>query len=226
MPTTPRKDPLEAGEVYHVMNKSIAGFKIFNTDKDYLRMIYMLRYFQANILLPKFSRFLQLKEIKEKGFEAVFKDFTESSSQHIQIISYCLMPTHIHLVVRQLTKKGISIFMANLLNSYARYFNTKYKRKGPLWVGRFKNVLVKKDEQLLHLTRYVHLNPSTAELVKKPEDWPHSSYTEYKEPKMAQYPLCQYDDLIDMKPKAYKSFVNNHIDYQRELGKIKKLVLE
>lgn len=226
MPTTPRKDPLEAGEVYHVMNKSIAGFKVFHSNKDYLRMMYMIRYFQVSTLLPKFSRFLQLKEITEKGFEPALKDFVEGSKQHVQIISYCLMPTHIHLVVKQLTKNGISIFMANLLNSYARYFNTKYKRKGPLWVGRFKSVLVRKDEQLLHLTRYVHLNPSTSELVKKSEDWPHSSYKEYIEPKKVAYPLCQFHDLIDMKPREYKSFVNDYADYQRELAKIKKLALE
>ena len=69
--------------------------------------------------------------------------------------------------------------MRRLLNSYTRYFNEKIKRKGPLWEGRFKKVLVNSDEQLLHLTRYVHLNPVSAGIVEKPEDWPCSSYREY-----------------------------------------------
>jgi putative transposase len=79
------------------------------------------------------------------------------------------MPTHIHLVLRQLKDGGISKFMSNILNSYSRYFNIKHNRKGPLWEGRFRKVLVGSDEQLLHLTRYVHLNPVTACLVDKPK---------------------------------------------------------
>ena len=71
--------------------------------------------------------------------------------------------------------------MGDILNSYSRYFNTKQKRKGPLWEGRFENVLIKTDEQLLHLTRYIHLNPVTAYLVDQAKDWQASSYNEYLE---------------------------------------------
>lgn len=226
MPTTPRKDLLDVGETYHVMNKSIAKFKIFNTDKDYLRMKRMMMYFQISELLPRFSRFLELKQVREDGFETTFADFSKDSKQRVQIISYCLMPTHVHIVLKQLTKNGTSTFMANLLNSYARYFNTKYKRQGPLWVGRFKNVLVSKDEQLLHLTRYVHLNPVTAKLVDRADDWKWSSYKEYSKPKLTEHPLCQFRELVIMRPAEYQKFVVDQVDYQRELAQIKKLVLE
>jgi len=136
------------------------------------------------------------------------------------------MPTHFHLILKQLKKGGISTFIGNVLNSYSRYFNTKHKRGGPLWEGKFKNVSVETDEQLLHLTRYIHLNPTSAGLVKKPEEWPYSSYLEYLGKIKKINRICSYEDLIDISPLSYKNFVESRILYQRELAKIKHLILE
>ncbi len=134
------------------------------------------------------------------------------------------MPTHLHLILKQLKENGISIFMGNLLNSYSRYFNIRYKRKGPLWEGRFKSILIENGEYLLHLTRYIHLNPTTANLVRKPEDWELSSYKEYILNKKDA--LCDYSDLLDISKKSYREFVEDRISYQKELHKIKRLILE
>ncbi|MDO8579983.1 MAG: transposase, partial [Candidatus Omnitrophota bacterium] len=144
-----------------------------------------------------------------------------SSDPLVEIIAYCLMPTHIHLVLKQLKDNGISHFMRNIQNSYTHYFNERYKRKGPLWIGRFKNVLVESDSQLLHLTRYVHLNPSTAGLTRNPLDW-HSSYGEYLNPKTNDR-LCHWEELIDLSTSQYRAFVEERIDYQRELAFLKHL---
>lgn len=208
------------------MNKSIAGYKVFSNRRDYLRMQQMLRYFMIKENLPKFSQFVSREEVKQFGFETCLEKYFGDAKQHIKLISYCLMPTHLHLVTKQLHQNGISMFMLKLLNSYSRYFNTKYKRKGPLWVSRFKSVHVETDEQLLHLTRYLHLNPTTANLTDKPEGWEWSSYHEYLQPEDLKYPLSKFNGLLDVAPKKYQKFVNDQIDYQRELGKIKKLVLE
>lgn len=189
-------------------------------------MAQMLRYFSSVGPLPKFSQFIEHEITKQLGFEKYFEDEFRDSKNYIQIIAFCLMPTHIHLVVKQLRNNGISTFMSNALNSYTRYFNTKYKRKGPLWVGRFKAVLVTADEQLSHLTRYVHLNPVTARLRDKSEDWEWSSYQEYVATEEISYPLCQFRDFLDMKPRAYQSFVEDQIDYQRQLADIKNLILD
>ena len=135
------------------------------------------------------------------------------------------MPTHIHLLLKQLIDNGISRYMKNLLDSYSKYFNIKHKRKGPLWESRFKNVLVKTDEQLLHLTRYLHLNPVTAYLVNSPEDWDYSSYGQYLDSKI-DYPFCDFSDVLKINPEEYEKFVNDRIDYQRSLAKIKELIIE
>ena len=89
------------------------------------------------------------------------------------------MPTHIHFVIEQKEKNAISFFMRKLLNSYAKYFNFKNHRKGPLWESRFKHVACETDEQLLHLTRYVHLNPVYHGFVEHPIEWKHSSFGDY-----------------------------------------------
>ena len=113
----------------------------------------MLKYYKVENPPFKFSLY---SEIKDK--ETFYQKHTFSEDYLVEIIAYCFMPTHIHLILRQLKKDGISIFMGKILNSYTRYFNLKNKRKGPLWESKFKNVEVVTDEQLLHLTRYIHLN--------------------------------------------------------------------
>lgn len=208
------------------MNKSIARYRIFTSQKDYQRFVHALRYFSIAKKLPKISEFLQRIDVQKIGLEACLEQFFGEAKQHVQCIAYCLMPTHIHLVLKQLREQGISTVMSNTLNSYTRYFNTKQRRRGPLWVGRFKSVHVETDEQLLHLTRYLHLNPTTADLVETPEAWEWSSYHEYINPSASKYPFCQFSEMMAMSSVRYKKFVEDQQDYQRELGKIKKLVLE
>src|SRR3989337_457051 len=167
-----RKDALTNNHVYHIFTRSIANFKVFNTPEDFLRMIELIQFFSLDKPPSKFSNFLKLDEVQENGFQVPFDKIASDQEKIVSIIAYCLMPTHIHLVLKQLKNGGITKFMARILNGYSKYFNTKHKRTGPLWSGRFKSVMVSHDEQLLHLTRYIHLNPTSADLVKDPSDWP------------------------------------------------------
>jgi putative transposase len=216
-----RNVPLVEGEVYHIFSKSIAGFKIFRDEREYKRMLEAIRYYLVEKPIEKFSVFLRIKD-KER----FLKNHIEGKEKLIKVIAYCIMPTHIHLILKQVRKKGISIFMANILNSYTRGFNVKTGRKGPLWEGKFKNVLVETDEQLIHLTRYLHLNPITAYLVKRPEDWKFSSYREFLGEVDDKEKICNYSEILDINPVSYKKFVNSHIEYQRELANIRALFLE
>lgn len=215
---------LAVEQVYHVFTKSIAGFKVFNNDDEFCRMVRMLPYYQREKPVFKFSRFIELT--KGGGSESNEDISVYSHEKLVEIVAYCIMPTHLHLILEQLKENGISNFMSNILNSYTRYFNTKHNRKGPLWEGRFKNVLVKTDEQLLHLTRYVHLNPVTAYLVDSPEEWLASSYREYLSRVNDKNKICNYDKILDIEPSSYKKFVDDRAYYQRELAKIKHLLLE
>lgn len=213
--------PLVEGKVYHILAKSIAEFKIFRNNAEYERIINALEYYKIESVPLRFSLFL---EIKDK--ERFFKKHLAKAKDIVEIVAYCFMPTHMHLILKQLKPNGISIFMQKISNSYARYFNVKTKRRGPLWESRFKNILVETDEYLLHLTRYLHLNPATVHLVKRPEDWEFSSYREFLNKISKEEKVCSYSDLLRITPKSYKKFVNSRISYQRKLAKIKKLFLE
>ncbi|EKD94211.1 MAG: hypothetical protein ACD_26C00167G0003 [uncultured bacterium] len=217
-----RKEPLENGQIYHIFNKSIAGFKIFNCEADYFRIIETIKYYQR---YPVPVRYSELKRLSLPIQQQILINLF-NQKKIVEVVAYCLMPTHLHLILKQLAENGIRILMSNVENSYARYFNTKYKRKGPLWVGRFKSVFVQNESQLYHLSRYVHLNPISANLTNKPEEWFYSSYNEYLNNIDNNLRICDYKDIISIKPKTYREFVESRASYQRQISKIKKLMFD
>lgn len=218
-----RKDALANEEIYHVFTKSIAGYRVFNSGTDYERMVKTLAFYMAEKPPCKFSLFATQEEdaVEKKHFV-----LPETADRLVTILTYCLMPTHIHLVIKQLTDNGISKYVNRVLKSYSKYFNIKHNRKGPLWESRFKNVRVEEEEQFLHLTRYVHLNPVSSGLVDKPQEWKYSSYGQYTKAGDTQFCACDLDGLFDMKPADYHKFVEERIEDQRELEKIKHLILD
>ena len=215
-----RKVPLITNYVYHIFTRSIDKKVVFKDDIDYIRFIETIKYYIYETLPFNFAAYFRLKNKDD----FISKYDLNNRKVVVHIIAYCLMPTHIHLVLNQLIDNGIFLFLRKLLDSYTRYYNIKYNRGGPLWQGRFKSVLVESNEQLLHLTRYVHLNPTTAGIVKNPEDWPYSSYLEYLN--KSDDKMCNYIEYLDIDMKDYKEFVDERKDYQRELGLIKHLTFE
>lgn len=217
------KQYLVNDQVYHIISRSISEFKIFNARKDFLRMKRLLQFYQIGINY-RFSDFMLLKKVTKEGFESYFNKIAKNKEKTVQIIGYCLMPTHLHLIIKQLIDNSISVYMNNVLNSYSRYFNISHKRKGPLWEQRFKRILVDSDEQLLHLTRYIHLNPVTAQLIEKPEKWEFSSFSHYLS--SSDFSLSDHRGILEINPAFYKKFVEDQISYQRSLARIKRLLLD
>ncbi|MDO8511987.1 MAG: transposase [bacterium] len=221
-----RKDILANGEIYHVMNKSIAGFRIFQKEGDFFHMKNLIRYYTYAGVRQKYSQFLRDVKIHKENIEEEISRVLADKDKSIQVICYGLMPTHFHLVVKQLKEHGIEKYLSDVSNAYARYFNTKIERKGPLWVGRFQSVNVSNDNHFLHLTRYIHLNPVSAGLVKKASDWPYSSFLEYVKSDSVKFPVCDYSGLMPFSGKQYEKFTNDQANYQKELAQIKALCLE
>ena len=215
-----RKIPLVNNEVYHVYTRSLDNYITFKDESDFTRAIETIKFYRYGKVPISFSTYLKTKN--KKIFSLKYE--LDINNSVVEIIAYCIMPTHLHLILKQLTDNGISSFIKNSLDSYTRYFNNKYSRRGTLWQGRFKSVYVESNEQLLHLTRYIHLNPTTASLVKNPEEWPYSSYLEYLN--KSNNKICNYEEYLDMDMKDYKKFVDDRKDYQKELGLIKHLAFD
>ncbi|MCL4364555.1 transposase, partial [Patescibacteria group bacterium] len=159
----------------------------------------------------------------KKGKYVYKSVFLQKENQLFRLICYCVMPDHYHLLVRILKEGTFSKYINDLENSYTRFFNIKFKRKGPLWQSAFKSVRIKNDEQLLHVTRYIHINPTTNNLVNRPEDWEFSSYKDYiKDGSL----LTNLTEVSITNPDSYKRFIDNRINYQKKLRLIKRLILE
>ncbi|MBI4056913.1 MAG: transposase, partial [Elusimicrobia bacterium] len=86
------------------------------------------------------------------------------------------MPNHYHFYLES-PLGNLSRFMQNLESRYTQRFNRKYKRVGPLFQGRYKSILIDKENYSLEISRYIHLNPVKAKIVNKPEDYQWSSYS-------------------------------------------------
>lgn len=102
----------------------------------------------------------------------------EVERYHFHLYAYVLMPNHFHLLLEQ-EDLPLSRFMQVLLTSHARWHNLRYQQNGHLFQGRYRALLCDKESYLLELTRYIHLNPVRAKIVKQPEAYPWSSYRAY-----------------------------------------------
>ena len=97
----------------------------------------------------------------------------------VKMIAYCLMPNHYHFILQQLDANGLSQFIAKLCNGYVKAVNLEQQRTGHLFDGKYKLRQIEENEYLLHLSRYIHLNPVRAKLVSQPQHWQFSSCKEY-----------------------------------------------
>jgi putative transposase len=221
-----RKTLLVTGEIYHVFNRGISLVPTFFDNRDYQRFLLSAIYYRRIETPMKLSLFLtSSEEIRNKYFE----ESLLISEFWADLLCYCLMPNHFHFLLMQKEDNGISHFISNLTNSYTRYLNTKQKRSGPFFQGRFKAVRVENNEQLLHVSRYIHLNPMTSYVVKDKEglfNYKYSSFSEYLGKSTKN--ICNKEIILDQFniKKTYEKFVFDQIDYQRKLDRIKHLVFE
>lgn len=97
----------------------------------------------------------------------------------INVICFCLMPNHFHFLLEQVSSDGISYFMRQTCNGYAKALNKQRGQTGHVFESKYKIKLVENDEYLLWLSRYIHCNPKEAGLVQSITDWKYSSYGDF-----------------------------------------------
>lgn len=211
------------GQIYHVFNRGIDRRTVFTNKREYERMletIWLYRFVHPGINFSTYATLPLPARVKKRAS-------LEKKKQLISLLAYCLMPNHFHFVIRQEEDNGLSKFIANITNSYTKYFNIKRTRLGPLFQGTFKAVRVETDEQFLHLTRYVHLNPFSSFVVRMEEleTYPWSSLSEYLN--VNKITLCNKTVLVGLLSlKNYKEFVYNQADYMKHSAKIEHLVID
>ncbi|MEK7521409.1 MAG: transposase [Patescibacteria group bacterium] len=218
-----RITPLVSGEYYHILNRGIARQPVFFSKSNYKQMLLDLSYYRFTTPPVKLSLFKTLS-LEQRDY--LWRELKKKDERLVDILCYSLMPNHFHLLLRQEKDGGISRFMSRLTNSYTRFFNTKSQRNGPLFQGAFKAVHIGTTDQLVHVSRYIHINPVVSYVIREDQldTYPWTSFKEYLDgPTLVNsQPILENFKSID----AYKEFVFDQVDYGKSLEVIKHVALE
>lgn len=210
-----RQIPFINQSFYHIFNRGNNKQDIFLNERDYQRFLETLFYYQFIGPKPRFSTHKRFK----------IKDFSKNP-KIVEVICCCLMPNHFHLLLKQTMENGIFEYMSKILNSYTKYFNTKHGRSGRLMGSEFKSVYIDTDEQLLHVSRYIHLNPYVSNVIKDLKLFPYSSYITFIG--LEKNPLYVTEPILDFftEENTYEKFVTDHQDYAKSLKLSKHLLID
>lgn len=217
-----RDEPFLNNGIYHVFDRTIDSRKVFQNQTNASEFLNILKYYRSLKANVSFSRYKNLDFQLQKSLL-----FTLQIKKYfmIEILAFCLMPTHFHILLRQRVEGGVSKYMATLLNSFTRFFNSKNKRKGPIFFPRFRSVSVQTDEQMIHTSRYIHLNPYSSGVIKHIKDlenYKYSSFIEYIN--KGTNSLCETESTLNYfnnDRSKYKDFVIGQAEYQKTLEILK-----
>lgn len=209
-----RKVPLVTAEYYHVFNRSVFRNPIFSNERE------------ANAFVRALTYYTLIKPPRSLSLENRYKENTMNYNERlVSILAYCVMPNHFHIELKQEVDDGISTYLRRLCLSFVRYYNSLHKQKGSLFESIFKAVLIESENQLLQVSRYIHLNPTSAGIVDDPIKYPYSSFALYVHGG-EQKPFV-FDEILRTKSRSnYQSFVYDNLEYQRELHMIKNQLID
>jgi REP element-mobilizing transposase RayT len=220
------------GYFYHIYNRGANKKRVFRDTEDYQKFTEILACYLTYPQGKPLS-ILNLTKSEDK-----ISKVPNLKSEHLPkssaiLVSYCLMPNHFHLLLKQkdmpTTENSITNLMRRLIITYAMYTKQKYDRSGALFEGKFKNVFVKTDSQLLQLSKYIHLNPMKIKGSEPLTEYRFSSYSYFIGIGIVDCPRWLFPDEI----LAFFSRPNVSTSYQKfveetpvDLGSIQKIILE
>jgi putative transposase len=186
-------------QYYHVYNRGVEKRHIFLDDQDYA------------VFLGLLKKYLTGKNPNKHNRHA----FTPLGDK-VQLLTYCLMPNHFHLLFYQIDENGVTQLMRRVSTGYVMYFNDRYKRVGSLFQGKYKASSVNKDDYLHHISRYIHLNPPDY------KTWPYSSLQYYQGAKNAAWLNKEHIiGLFDNNMQQYLEFIEDYQETKAELSVLK-----
>ena len=175
-----RYENFAPNEYYHVFGRGAKREKIFIDDRDKARFIFLITHLQSPVRIYNVNWYTE-GFIKKGVFSTQENRVNEViKKRNVELVAFVLMPNHFHLLVRNLSDGILSVYMHRVLTAYGKYFNAKYHKKGHVFEGPFKAVHVKNNNQLLHLSAYIHKNPKEIKGFENSYDkYSYSSYQDY-----------------------------------------------
>ncbi len=188
-----RKEVFEIGEYFHIYNRGVDRQLVFFSRENDL------------FFLRRTGQYLC-------GMNQSELNNRQALSRSCQIVAYCLMPNHYHLLV-QISDETFSAAMQSLSQSYTNAVNRERERVGPLFQGRFRARHIDDELGLLHVSRYIHLNPVDAGLVRRPDEWEFSSYLDYTGARQGRLPNQSSILTIAGGRDRYRRFVEDKVGH-------------
>ena len=226
MPAKNSVKEFRSNSYYHIYNRGVEKRRIFLDNQDYGVFTSYLKVY----LLPKDEIGLQatlsnqLSNAFQKA-EAIKLLKLNNFSDSVELLAYCLMPNHFHLLIKQTDALSIDQFMNSLSTRYGMYFNRRYDRVGHLFQGTYKAVLVESEPQLLHLSRYIHKNPYSKGVPL--QSYQHSSYSVYLDNAMLKWikPRDILNYFSSTGFNSYENFIEGNFD-DDSINFVKELILD
>ncbi len=217
--------PFITGNYYHIFNRGIDRRQIFTSAREYKLALSAMNFYLSSDKSLRLSYYLAQNLDSRVSIDMR----RQQSLGRISLVSYCLMSNHFHLLVRQEVDDGIYDYMRMVQSSISHRFNLKHQRKGSVFEGVFKAVHIETSQQLLHVSRYIHLNPYSASIVSNDREiveYPWSSFRHYCNLSSTNNinTSCILEDFKS--PRDYMRFVLDQANYQRDLKKIDHLTFE
>ena len=233
-----KRPQLVNGEIYHIVIRAIEELKLFRNKENCFRMIHDLFEFNDVDSVSSTPRW----QMNKSPSRTVLANIDRKKRKIlVEILAFCLMPNHVHLLVRQVRDGGISKFMRKIGAGYGLYYNQKYKRSGHVFQGRYRMVHIKNENQLKTVFVYIHTNPVA---IVVPH-WKEKGIKNYKKAIgfLEKYRWSSYLDYLDKKNfpsltsrefltkemggvKECKKFVDGWLKFKQELTDFDRVAIE
>lgn len=209
-----RQTQLCNNEIYHVIVRRIEGNLLFVDTDDYFRGIFSLYEFNDARPVEIKKRREDRKQGKQEGDPVSFSD-NDNREKLVEILAFCLMPNHLHLLLKQIADNGITKFMNKFGAGYPAYFRRKHTEtgspspvnKGYFFQGRFVSVHMENDTQLKTVFAYIHTNPIS--LVEA--GWKERKVNDFQKASefIKNYKWSSYGDYLGI--KNFPSLINKDL---------------
>lgn len=190
---------------YHVYARGNNKQIIFKDNHDFEYFIYLIRRYLENTTEEQFN-----------NNPKIYHYFGDK----IELLAYCVMPNHFHLLIYQTEAPYLENYMRNIMTSYSMHFNRKYRQTGHVFDSRYKAALIDNEPYALHISRYIHLNP------RYWRSYRYSSYQYYLNGEDFEWLektkiLSHFKDI-----KEYENFVEDYEETKLSLKELKHFLAE
>lgn len=224
-------------EIYHILNRGVDKRNIFLEENDYIRFIHDL--YEFNDINPAPNVYYYFNKYKDVRRPYIVEG-RKKRERLVDVLCFCLMPNHYHLMLVPKVENGLTLFMKKLNGGYAKYFNEKYQRTGTLFERRFKRILIKREGHFVYLPFYIHSNPldlkypewrekklrDLGEAVKFLENYRWSSHLDYLGAK--NFPSVTQREFLLNYFEGEKGYKESFYDFVKsfDIENIKEFILE